>query len=93
MNKSELAKCLAEKMSVKQCTSLHFINALQKVLAEELRQNRTIMLQGFGSLTIWEQIERPGRNPRTGKPCMISARTSVKFKPGKNLLNVLNNNR
>ena len=34
--------------------------------------------------------KRSGRNPRTGVPCVIEARTSVKFKPGKFLLEALN---
>lgn len=90
MNKTELAKCLAERMSITQSSSRCFLNALEEVLTGELRQNGSVMLQGFGTFTPWEQTERPGRNPRTGTPCAIRARTSVKFKPGKNLLEVLN---
>lgn len=41
------------------------------------------------SFTLWIQKERQGRNPRTGIPCMIASRRSVKFKPG-NLLRDLN---
>lgn len=90
MNKTELAKCLAERMSITQTSSISFLNTLEEVLTGELLRNGTVMLQGFGSFTPWEQTERPGRNPRTGAPCAIRARTSVKFKPGKNLLEVLN---
>lgn len=90
MNKVELAKRLAVKMSTTQCYSIHFLSALQEILADELQQNGTIMLQGFGCFSPWEQTERAGRNPRTGTPCMIRKRTSVKFKPGKDLLELLN---
>lgn len=90
MNKVELAKSLAVKMSTTQCYSIRFLSALQEILADELQQNGTIMLQGFGSFSPWEQTERAGRNPRTGAPCLIRKRTSVKFKPGKDLLELLN---
>lgn len=93
MNKLDLAKSLATKMSVTQRSSARFLNALQEVMADELRQNGTIMLQGFGSFSPWAQTERPGRNPRNGTSCIIEARTSVKFKPGKDLLELLNSDK
>ena len=76
-------------MSIHQYQSRQFVNAFQEVLAETLKQD-AIVLQGFGSFEPWEQTARLGLNPRTGSPCMINARTSVKFKPGKFLLEALN---
>lgn len=91
MNKSNLVKCLAAKMLINQCTALHFLDILEEIVTEELQQNKTIKLQGFGNFIPWEQAERLGRNPRTGDPYVIPARISVKFKPGAILLNRLNN--
>ena len=45
---------------------------------------------GFGSFTLWKQTARPARNPRENTVCMIAPRNSVKFKPGKFLLEHLN---
>lgn len=91
MDKSaELARHLVTKIPVEQGTALHFLNVLQEVMIEELRQNGIVKLKGFGRFAPWKQTERPGRNPRTGDSCIISARISVKFKPGKELLNRLN---
>lgn len=89
MNKIELVNKLAAKMSVSQSRSRQFLNAFQDILKETL-EHEAIMLQGFGSFEPWEQKEREGRNPHTGTPCVIEARTSVKFKPGKFLLKALN---
>ena len=86
MNKADLVNELAEKMQITQCQSRRFLNIFQEVLTEAIKQDTPVMLQGFGTFTPWEQAEREGRNPRTGKSCMIPARTSVKFKPGKFLL-------
>lgn len=36
------------------------------------------------------QTQRLARNPKTGTPVMIPARTTVKFKPGKFLLEAMN---
>ena len=90
MNKAELVNELAVKMNITQEQSRKFVNVFQEVLTEAFKQNVPVMLQGFGSFTSWKQNEREGRNPRTGISCMIPARTSVKFKPGKFLLEELN---
>lgn len=93
MNKTDLAKCISRKMRVSITDSYEFIDTIQEVFTDELKQNGHILLQGFGVFSPWEQGERPARNPRTGKPCMIAPRISVKFKPGKKLLNELNSNK
>lgn len=90
MNKTDLVNELAMKMSIPQYQSRKFLNAFQEIMSEKLGQDE-IVLQGFGTFKTWNQTERPGRNPRTGRPCTIEARTSVKFKPGKFLLQMLNN--
>lgn len=90
MNKADLVNQLAEKMQITQSQSRQFLNTFQVVLAEAIKRNSPVMLQGFGTFTPWVQTEREGRNPRTGITCVIPARTSVKFKPGKFLLKDLN---
>lgn len=90
MNKADLVNELAEKMQITQSQSRQFLNTFQEVLAEAIKRNSPVMLQGFGTFTPWVQTEREGRNPRTGITCVIPARTSVKFKPGKFLLKDLN---
>lgn len=93
MNKGTLVQQVAERMSVTQRDSLRFINTLQEIVASELQQNGVVTLQGFGAFSPWEQTERIGRNPRTGTSCTIPPRVSVKFKPGKHLLEALNGTR
>ena len=90
MNKADLVNELAEKMQITQSQSRQFLNTFQVVLAEAIKRDSPVMLQGFGTFTPWVQTEREGRNPRTGITCMIPARMSVKFKPGKFLLRDLN---
>ena len=90
MNKADLVNELAVKMHVTQEQSRKFVNTFQVVLTEAIKQNTSVVLQGFGSFIPWKQSEREGRNPRTGISCMIPPRTSVKFRPGNFLLEELN---
>lgn len=73
-------------MSVKQVEALRFLQTFEEVLKEE----ESIIFQNFGTFSLWRQTERQGRNPKTGEPVIIKARKSIKFKPGKHLLDTLN---
>ena len=92
MNKADLVNELAVKLNIPQYQSRQFLNAFQEELTETLKRS-PIILQGFGTFEPWNQKERQGRNPRTGVPCMIAPRKSVKFKPGKFLLRDLNSSK
>lgn len=85
-----MVKELSSRLDCTQSECLHIINTWQEIISDNLSQGNNIVLQGFGSFTYWQQTERLARNPRTGTPCMISSRVSVKFKPGKFLLQCLN---
>lgn len=90
MNKADLVNELAVKMQITQGQSKKFLHIFEEVLTEAFKQDDSIMLQGFGTFSPWNQTEREGRNPRTGVSCIIPSRKSVKFKPGKFLLEELN---
>lgn len=55
-----------------------------------MSQKEEITLIGFGTLIPRPQTSRLARNPKTGTPVQIPARTTVKFKPGKFLLEAMN---
>lgn len=90
MNKAELILRISKKMCITQLQARRFVNVFEAALAEALLEDRSLMLQGFGSFEVWEQSERTGRNPRTGETCTIGPRKSAKFRPGKYLLKQLN---
>lgn len=90
MNKTELAKEIASRMSTTVTESLRFLNIMNEVISDTILKDETVMLQNFGRYVPWKQVERPGRNLRTGVNCMIGKRVSVKFKPGKGLIEKLN---
>lgn len=91
MNKNELAKEIASRMSTSVTETLQFLDTMNEVVSETISRNESVMLQNFGHYLPWNQPERLGRNPRTGVECKIRSRRSVKFKPGKGLINALNN--
>lgn len=91
MNKAELLYELSSRLNISQIECGRYLNNLLDILGNELESGNSLILQGFGTFTRWEQTGRLGRNPRTGQTVPILPRNSVKFKPGKILLRKLNN--
>lgn len=90
MNRAELIEALAEKAGFKKQQAKKALDAYMEIVTEKLSENEEISLVGFGTLSPRPQSSRLARNPKTGTPVMIQARTTVKFKPGKFLLEAIN---
>ncbi|WP_075557890.1 HU family DNA-binding protein [Parabacteroides timonensis] len=90
MNKYELAKVIASRMSVTVTETLSFIDTMSEVICDSITHDESVLIQNFGHYVPWEQSERMGRNPKTGRECKIRKRISVKFKPGKGLIEKIN---
>ena len=58
MNRTDLVKKIALRMSVTEVQARDFIHSFQGILEEEILTERTIMLLGFGTFTLWQQAER-----------------------------------
>lgn len=90
MNKIELAKEISSRMSTTVTETLRFIDTMNEVISESIAHDESVLIQNFGHYIPWQQVERLGRNPRTGQECTITERLSVKFKPGKGLIKKIN---
>ena len=90
MNKAELIVELAEKAGLKKQKAKKVLEAYMEIVTEKMSQNEEISIVGFGTLIPRPQTQRLARNPKTGTPVQIPARTTVKFKPGKFLLEAMN---
>ncbi|MBB36869.1 MAG: DNA-binding protein [Hirschia sp.] len=81
MNKSELCKKVAESAEMTQSDANRAIDAVLETIAGELKRGEQVALAGFGTFVAKTRKEREGRNPATGKPIKIPAKTSAAFKP------------
>lgn len=91
MTKKDFAKILFEtgafpsKAEAERKVDL-FLTTIENTLAagEELN------FIGWGKFEVVERAERIGRNPKTGEEIKIEAKKTVKFKPGKTLVDKVN---
>lgn len=90
MNKAQFIEALAGKTKLSKSDAKKALEAYMDIVEECMCKKEEIVLIGFGTLVPWPQNSRLARNPKTGTPVMIQPRTTVKFKPGKYLLEAIN---
>tara|TARA_B100000886_G_scaffold38469_1_gene23894 strand:- start:463 stop:759 length:297 start_codon:yes stop_codon:yes gene_type:complete len=61
------------------------------IILEHLKENKKVKISKFGTFSVKLKKEREGRNPKTKKTALISARKTVSFKASKELKNYINN--
>ena len=85
ITKLDLINHLNEKLGLNKVESKELVEAFFDEIKTSLINNEEVKLSGFGNFKILNKRERPGRNPKTGEPAIISARRVVTFKAGQKL--------
>ena len=83
MTQTEIVNHMADKTGMKKADAKEFFNALSELATSEVKKNGEFTIPGFGKLVKAQRKAREGRNPATGKPIKIPAKTTVKFRVGK----------
>ena len=66
------------------------VSAIFDSITDQLAKGGRVELRGFGAFSIRGRDARKGRNPRTGEPVDVSAKSVPYFKPGKEMRERLN---
>ena len=90
MNKKELTNAIANKTGLSKTESLNALNAVMEIITEEMKQDKQIILIGFGIFSVKKKAARKGMNPTTFAPIEIPAKKVMNFKPSIYLNNTLN---
>lgn len=85
MNKALLVEQMAKVSKLPKSTCRTALESFISVVGTALRQNKPVVLTGFGTFSILKRKSRIGVNPATGKKMQIPAKKVPKFKPGKAL--------
>ena len=89
MNKSELIEAVANSTGLSKVAAGKAVEAVITAITDTLKEGDQVSLVGFGSFSVRQRTDRPGRNPRTGKPIQIKAAKIPTFRPGKALKDAL----
>ena len=85
ITKLDLVNHLNEKLGLNKVESKELVEAFFDEIKKSLINNEEVKISGFGNFKILDKKERPGRNPKTGEPAIISARKVITFKAGQKL--------
>ena len=83
MTKGELIRSLAERMDIAPKQVGVFLDMLAETATAQTREAGEFTVPGLGKLVKVERAGRTGRNPATGEPLQIPAKTTVKFRLSK----------
>ncbi len=83
MTQTEIVNALADKSGLKKTEVKSMFDEIAALATAEVKKNGEFTLPGFGKLVKATRKAREGRNPATGEPIKIGAKTTVKFRLGK----------
>jgi integration host factor subunit alpha len=88
--KKDLANKLHKRLGFSKNYSLELVGDFFDTIIRELINKNIIKISSFGTFEVFNKKERIGRNPKTKKEFIISARKVVRFKPSLLIKNKLN---
>jgi DNA-binding protein HU-beta len=86
MNKNDLVESIARSAQISKVAAERGLNGMLQTMSRAIEGGERVTLAGFGSFSVIDRAPRLGRNPRTGEAIPIPSRRGVKFRPGKELV-------
>jgi DNA-binding protein HU-beta len=83
MTKSQVVAHLAEKAGIPKKTAAAVLEELVTLATKEAKKSGQFVVPGLGKAVKANRKARTGRNPQTGEPIQIPAKTVVKFRLAK----------
>ena len=90
MTKAELVDEVALSSELARTHAEVILDAVFDSIVEALCAGDKVELRGFGSFRVRRRGSRAGRNPRTGAGVVVPAKALPRFKPGKELRELIN---
>ncbi len=83
LTQTEIVSHMADKTGLTKAQAKEFFTILSALAMKEVKKSGEFTIPGFGKLVKTRRKARTGRNPATGEPIKIPAKTTVKFRVGK----------
>ena len=80
VTKMELANVLFDELGLNKREAKEFVELFFEEIRTALENGDNVKFSGFGSFSVRDKPQRPGRNPKTGEEIPVSARRVVTYK-------------
>lgn len=85
LSKAKMVENLFDELGLNKSEAKAFIEMFFEEVYETLERGESVKFAGFGNFVLRDKNQRSGRNPKTGKEALVSARRVVVFRPGQKL--------
>lgn len=85
LTKADIVEKIVQDLGLNIREAKELVELFFEEIRVTLERGEGVKLSGFGNFELRDKNERPGRNPKTGEPKVITARRVVSFKPGQKL--------
>ncbi|MBI1941862.1 MAG: HU family DNA-binding protein [Acidobacteria bacterium] len=83
MTKSQVVSYLADKAGIQKKAAANVLENIAALATKECKSGGQFVIPGLGKAVKANRKARMGRNPQTGEPIKIPAKTVVKFRLAK----------
>jgi integration host factor subunit alpha len=93
MTREHLTNAVAKELQITQAAAYDIVLTVLDSIKQGLINDGKVTIRGFGCFNTRNKSKRMGRNPKTGRAAVITARRVISFKaydPFKQLVNVPN---
>ncbi len=90
MNRGDLINKIAQDTNLTKAQAGDALNSVLGSIGGALKSGDKVTLIGFGTFSVSQRAARTGLNPQTKQKIEIAAKSSVKFKAGKELSDSVN---
>ena len=85
VTKQDIIQSVCERLDLPKPQAAQLVQATFDALTESLIRDGRVELRNFGIFQIKRRQARIGRNPKTGEQVRVAPRSTVTFKPGKEM--------
>jgi len=89
MTKVELIDKVAEGLGLPKREIEKMLEKLISTVQNALKAGEKVSVAGLGTFVVKEKKERTARNPKTGESVHVPAKKAPKFRPGKELKEII----
>ena len=88
--KAEIVDAIASDAGMTKASATQALDAVVNYLQQALKKGERVGVPGLGNFSVADRKARAGINPQTKEPIRIAAAKAVRFRPGKDLKELLN---
>jgi DNA-binding protein HU-beta len=90
LNRGQFVKFLAKENDLSEREASAVLSMVLDGLVRAVVAEGAVSVTGFGTVVVVDRAGHTGRNPQTGETVMVPAHKVVRFRPGQNLLDLVN---